>query len=117
MENVTLGQIAILIGFIITLVSGVKYILNDIGKIVEKALKPTNDRITQMEKNLSSKIEEVDMNACKNFLVAQIDMMQKGEIDAIAKERFFEQYEHYIKLGGNSYIKNEVDNLKKIGRL
>lgn len=117
MENITLGQIAVAIGFITALVGGVKYVLNDIGKIVEKALKPTNDRITQMEKNLSEKIEEVDMNACKNFLVAQIDMMQKGEIDAIAKERFFEQYEHYIKLGGNSYIKNEVDNLKKQGRL
>ena len=31
------------------------------------------------------------------------------------KQRFWEEYEHYISAGGNSYIKEWVDRLKKKG--
>lgn len=118
MENITLGQISIAIAFIVTFIGGVKYILNDMNKVVEKALKPTNGKIDGLEKTLKDEISKSDMNATKNFLVARISDLKAGvKLDDITLERFWEQYEHYINLGGNSYIKNEVEKLKKEGVL
>lgn len=118
MENITLGQISITITFVVAFIGGVKYILNDMNKVVEKALKPTNDKIDKLESNLKSEISKSDMNSTKNFLVARISEIKANQpLDDISKERFWEQYEHYINLGGNSYIKNEVERLKKEGKL
>ena len=68
--------------------------------------------------NLSGKVDDVDMNSCKNFLVRFLaDAEQGNEIDEIEKERFYEVYEHYTKKGGNSYIHDKYDKLKKSGKL
>ena len=118
MENWTLAQISVGIAFIVTLIGGFKYIANDLKKVTEKALKPTNDKIDNMEKHLTAEIKKTDMNATKNFLVRTLHDLKRGEqIDDISKERFFEQYEHYKEIGGNSYIANEVNKLQKEGRL
>lgn len=118
MEHITIGQISIAIAFIVTFVGGVKYIVSDIKKITENALKPTNDKIDRMEERLTSEIQKSDMNATKNFLVARLDELKNGQLlDGVSKERFFEQYEHYKNLGGNSYISNEVERLRKDGKL
>lgn len=118
MEGITLGQISLAIGFIVAFVGGVKYILSDMKKITEKALKPTNDKIDAMEKRLTKEIQKSDLNATKNFLVARLQDLKDGHgLDDISKERFFEQYEHYKSLGGNSYISNEVDRMRKEGKL
>lgn len=118
MEQITLGQISLAIGFVVAFVGGVKYILTDMKKITEKALKPTNDKIDSLEKNLSHQIKQTDLNATKNYLVARLQEMKSGqELDDISKERFFEQYKHYQQLGGNSYIENEVNRMQKEGKL
>ena len=58
------------------------------------------------------------MATSKNFLVAKIAEVDKGnKLDEIEKERFWEQYEHYSKIGGNSYIQRKVDELKESGKL
>ena len=38
-------------------------------------------------------------------------------LDDISKQRFYEQYEHYTRLGGNSYVSSEVERLRKEGKL
>lgn len=107
MENITLGQISIWLAFAVALYGSVKFIVNEVTGAVNKGLEPIN-----------AKIDEVDLNATKNFLVSQIRDIVKGEeLDDISRERFFEQYEHYTKLGGNSYILREVEKLKKEGKL
>lgn len=119
MEELTLGQISLTIAFIVALVGGVKYVLNDMKKIMDKALKPTNDKIDHIEKKLTDEMNKIDMNATKNFLVSRLHEIKKNDdvLDDVTKERFFEQYEHYKNLGGNSYIANEVERLRKEGRL
>lgn len=117
MDNITLGQISVAIAFIVALVGGVKYILTDMKKITERALKPTNDKIDNMEKNLKYEIQKSDLNATKNYLVSTLHDIKNVGISDISKQRFFEQYEHYKDLGGNSYITNEVDRLRKEGKL
>jgi len=112
MEEITLGQISNLMVWVIGFGGSTLAIITAIKKAVASAFKPVN-----------AKIDNVDMNATKNFLVRCIADMDRHEIDAVTKMRFYEQYEHYSKpkseggLGGNSYIKDEVERLKKEGKL
>lgn len=118
MENITIGQIALIIAFIVALIKGIEYLYTLVSKGATKwvnaCLNPINDNIN----NLSNKIDTADMNATKNFLVRFLaDVEQGNEIDEIEKERFYEEYKHYTDLGGNSYIKDKVEKLKKDGKL
>lgn len=107
MENITIGQISIWLAFVVALYTSVKFIVKEVSTAVDKGLEPINE-----------KISEVDLNATKNFLVSALDDINRGEvIEAVKKQRFYEQYEHYTKLGGNSYIVAEVDRLKKENKL
>ena len=117
MENITLGQISVAIAFFVALVGGVKYILTDMKKITERALKPTNDKIDKMSESLKKEIQKSDLNATKNYLVSTLHDINNETINEVSKQRFFEQYEHYESLGGNSYIHNEVERLRKEGKL
>lgn len=118
MENITIGQIALIIAFLVAFIKGIEYLYGLASKGATKwlnnCLKPINDSIN----NLSKKIDNVDMNACKNFLVRVLaDIEQNNEIDETERERFWEMYEHYIKNGYNGYIKDKVEKLKKAGKL
>lgn len=89
---------------------------------IKKALRTlfdaqTKDLQSRLDKQEAA-INRVDMENCKNFLVSFLSKVDKGnEVDEIEKERFWEQYEHYSNLGGNSYIKNKVEALCKKGLL
>lgn len=118
MENITIGQIALIIAFIVAFLKGIEYLYSLVSKGATKwlnsCLEPINDSIN----NLSDKIDDVDMNACKNFLVRFLsDVEQENIIDETEKERFYEQYEHYIGNGHNGYIKDKVEKLRKLGKL
>ena len=78
---------------------------------VKKAIKP-------MLKPLEEKIDAVDMETCKNFLVHILaEIEHGGDMDEIEIERFREVMEHYTKLGGNSYIKAKIKRLEEAGKL
>ena len=106
MDNITLGQISNLMVWVIGFGGSTIAIITAIKKAVASAFKPINN-----------KIDNVDMNSTKNFLVRCIADMERHEIDQVTKMRFYEQFEHYQKLGGNSYITSEVERLKKEGKL
>lgn len=118
MENITLGEISNVLVFIAgILASGgsiAVFFSKRFGKIISDQLKPTNDKID----TLQSSISEVDMSNCKNYLVQIISILEAGgTVDKVALERFWENYDHYIELGGNSYIHTAVERLKKEGKL
>jgi rRNA pseudouridine-1189 N-methylase Emg1 (Nep1/Mra1 family) len=122
MENITLGQIAAGIGIILVIAGGYKKLYDAIkdnlekivSKIVADLLQPISDSILEINQRLSV----VDMESTKNFLVRCIADMERGEeMSETENERFWEQYDYYIKAGGNTYIKNKVEKLKKEGRL
>lgn len=107
MENITIGQISIWLAFAVALYTSVKFIVKEVSTAVDKGLQPINE-----------KIDDVDMNATKNFLVSALDDINRGEsVEAVKKQRLYEQFEHYQKLGGNSYITAEIERLKKEGKL
>lgn len=108
MGELTLNQLRDFMLWLIAFVTAVFTIIKGVNAGVEKALKPIND-----------KVDRVDKNATMNYLVARIDDIDEGKkIDGVNRKRFFEEYEHYTKdLQGNSYIKEEVERLKREKKL
>ena len=114
MENITLGQIGGAVAFLVALISGVGFISARVQKAVQNALHDQMGNIDKRFDTLEAKMQSVDMESTKNFLVSVLTEMDKGQwVDEIERERFWEQYEHYSKIGGNSYIKRKVEELKE----
>lgn len=118
MEGLTLGEINGAITFIAGLLGSVGvialYVNKHLGKIIQENLEPTNRKIDK----LTEQVEDVDMANCKNFLVQVISDLEAGRsVDKVVQERFYEEYDHYTKLGGNSYIHTAIEKLKKKGKI
>ena len=63
---------------------------------------------------LSSRLDDVSMDECKNFLVSAIGDIDSGrEVDSVELQRFWELYDFYTMHGGNSYIREKVNKLKE----
>lgn len=117
MENITIGQIGLAVTFLVGLVSGIGYLHKQMKVWIADALSDQLKAIDDKLNELNGHIDDVDMNATKNFLVARLADLEKHELEEIELERFYEQYGHYHKLGGNSYIDQRVQKLKSMGKL
>lgn len=117
MENITLGQIGLAVTFVVGLITGIGYLGKHVKTWIADALKEQLDDINEKITELSGKIDDVDMNATKNFLVARLSEIEQSQLNEIEAERFWEQYEHYHSIGGNSYIDQKVEKLKSMGKL
>lgn len=107
MEQITLEDIYRVAGFIVAFGGSIAAIITGVKKVVGKLLEP-----------MAKKIDAVDLENCKNYLVTFLASCERGEAhDEIELERFHEQLEHYKKLGGNSYIHAKVEKLKTNGKL
>lgn len=104
MENVTLGQAFDTIKFIVEFVGIIITILVGSKKIINKQLEPIN-----------KKIDKIDENQCRNFLVDFLADVDKGiEKDEVQTKRAYEVYEHYTEdLHKNSYIHDKWERLMK----
>ena len=118
MAQITLGDIGTFAAFFVTLVGSCAGIYELIKKALKKMFKEqTEGLVAQLDENKKA-IKQVDMENCKNFLVSFLAKADKdNNLDEIEVERFWEQYEHYSNMGGNSYIKSKVDKLKSVGKL
>ena len=107
MENITIGQITTIVVGIGALISGVEFLLIRFNKLFDTKLKPINTRLN-----------EIELSSDKNFIVRFLaDIEQGNAVDEVELERFYEIYQRYIELGGNSYIKRRFDKLKEEGKL
>ena len=118
-KNVTLLDISVIVLFIVGLIRGVQELKKSIKEFLEKLLadqfKAVNDNLNDMQ----SSINALDKQACKNFLVRYLADIERGDIIYDSeKQRFWEEYDHYIKdLGENSFVKEWVARLKEEGKL
>lgn len=125
MESITIGQIAVAVAFIAALITGGVKIKDAVKKWLEALLKEKFDQASKETKALSDKIQRienqlcnVDLENCKNYLVTFLAEVERRDIkDEIEIQRFYEEYEHYIDHGGNSYVKEKVAKLKSKGLL
>ena len=77
----------------------------------------TNKRIRK-QKDIITLIEKVELANGKNYLVQALAKIESGqELTPVEKERFWENYDRYVELGGNSYIHSTTERFKKEGKL
>ena len=125
MEQITLGQVALGITFLVGLITGITFLHKQMRTGMKTLLKDEFERLDGKFKDLNAKIAEidqrldkVDQESCKNFLVGRLAEIEKGSpLGDVETERFWEQYQHYVESGGNSYIKRKVEQLKEDGKL
>jgi hypothetical protein len=107
MSDVTIGQLLDWLEFVLKVAAALGAVIVGVKKAIKPLLAP-----------IEKKIDSVDMEHTKNYLVRFLAEVERSqEHDEIEIERFHEQYEHYIKIGGNSYIKAKVEKLKGAGML
>lgn len=120
------GAILAIVAGLVAFIKGCEYLIQKsskaFGKMVEVNLKPVNDRIDTLIKEVRSVEDQAynaDLNSCKNFLVRFLaDIEQDQPVDEVERMRFWETYHRYtVELGQNSYIKEKVANLKAQGKL
>ena len=117
-ENITLGVISASVIFLAGLIGGIKYLRKVLKESLTEMFKDQFEAINPKLDAMDGKIERVDMQSCKNFLVRFLADVERGDMTHLSEiQRFWEEYEHYLKEGGNSYIKEWVEKLKKEGKL
>jgi len=116
LESISLGDISIAVTFLVGLIGGIGYLHNSLKKWITEVMKEQMEKFDSDIKDINDRLDKVDLQSCKNFLVRCIADFENGQqISETELERFYEQYEYYEKHGGNSYIKQKVEKLKAKG--
>ena len=126
-ENITLGQILTTLTFIGLFIGSIVTIIKYFKNVIDKILKPTTDEInnlsltlkeemTQLKEEVNEKLDSIDENQCKNYLVRSLADLERGvKLDEVEIKRMYDAYDHYCNdLKGNSYIHSKWD--KVMGR-
>lgn len=95
------------------IVAGISIIGILITNICNLVINSKNIRKQEFEKE----INQVQIDNCKNYLVQAIAKADSKGLTKVEQERYFENYDKYIELGGNSYIHAETERLKREGKI
>lgn len=116
MENLTFSDVSTALTVLVGFIGSVGYLRTKMKKWIKSAFDDSD--LNKELKEVSDRLCKVDMESCKNYLVVTISGIEKGHhLCDIEHERFWEQYEHYQKIGGNSYISRKVEQLKEEDRI
>lgn len=119
MDGITLGEISNVLVFIAGILTAggaiAGFMSKRFSKVMKDELKPLNNKIDEV----SERVKQVDIDNCKNYLQQAISSIDAGEkLDSAARERFYENYDHYTKdLHLNSWVHKEKERLEKEGKL
>ena len=120
-KELTLEQVGIIIVFILGLIIGIRELKKEVKVALSESLKDQFDKVNNKLDDMQSKINKIDEQTCKNFLVRYLADIERGTyIYDDEKQRFWEEYDHYKDpngVDGNSYIKEWVERLKTEGKL
>jgi hypothetical protein len=128
-NDVTIGNFAARLGTIVAIIGGFAFLYAKLKEVIEDVIKKMLEPITESISTLTGRIDTIEssietglevaaMESCKNYLVACLGELEKGdELSEAEKERFGEQYDYYLKHGGNSYIRGKAETYKAQGKL
>lgn len=124
--NITVAEavVAILatVAALVAFLKGIEYLWKKAVGIVhgwfseglEEGFKPVNQKLTE----LTNDTQQLRLSVCKNYIVRFLaDLEQGQEVDEVERQRFYENYDLYISLGGNSYLKDKVERMRKEKKL
>lgn len=116
--EITLGQIYDCLIFIGGLIGAVIVILKYLKSMKDAILKPINQKLEKMDKDHFEKIKNLELNSIKTDLVNFInDIEHNVPKSQIQKMNAHELYDRYSELGGNSYVHDHWERLKKEGKV
>lgn len=101
-----------------TLSSNKKNNIKDIEENIKKNLKQVESNLKADNSKIRTQLKEETLSRCKVDLINTMSRIQNG-YDPTEEERriLIEEKETYNHLGGNSYVDDMFDRLKKAGRL
>ena len=117
-EALTIKDISLGLTMIVGLLTSTTFINKTlkewISKMFNEKVEPFNEKLDELDE----KISRVDLETCKNYITRSLADLEKGNgLSDTELERLWEQYEHYIDNGGNSYIKHRVEKLQQENKL
>jgi len=117
MENLTLGELAKVLTFLIGLIGSIKYIKNgtvkSISKVIDNRLEPIKKEI----KDLREETTKNNLSSLKTDLINLMELADKKAISTEQKIRAHELYDYYFQHGGNSYVHDKWERLIKENKL
>ncbi len=118
MGEITLNDLAGVLAFIAGLGGSIVAILAGIKKVLKKLFDEQLKGISIRLDKTDERIEKIDSDNCKNFLVQTLSAAERGEtLTTEEKIRLAENFQHYTDAGGNSYIKDWHQRLKNAGKI
>ena len=106
MENITLGQIAKVLAFIVALIGSIAYLKKALISAFNKLLEP-----------IKKEIKKNNLSNTKTNLINFMELADKKEISSEQKLISYELYDDYCQHGGNSFVHDKWEKLKKEGKL
>ena len=124
MESITLGQVAKGLAFIVALIGSVVYLkkgtIKGLSKVIDKQLESIKAEIEEIKKEIQDVKKETSKNnlsGIKTDLINFMELADKKTISTEQKIRSYELYDYYCQHGGNSYVHDKWEKLKKEGKL
>lgn len=106
MENITLGQIAKVLAFIVALIGSIAYLKKALISALNKLLEP-----------IKKEIKKNNLSNTKTNLINFMELADKRALSLEQKLICYELYDDYCQHGGNSYVHDHWEKLKKEGKL
>ena len=118
MENITLGQVAVALAFLVGLVGSILVILGYVKKISNKLLEPISNQLSKMDSDHLEKIKQLELTSIRTDLVNFInDVEHDVQKSQIQRMNAHELYDRYRQLGGNSYVHDHWEALVRAGKI
>lgn len=95
-------------------------IITSLGVIANTIItkRVSNSEVLKRIKKLEKKIEDVEINQIKQYLIRAMSYMEKESIDKEELMYFYEQYDRYTNhFHKNSYVHDKYQNLRKSSKL
>ena len=106
MDNITLGQIKDILLWIVAFATAIGTLYGLLMKGFGKLVQPIKDDIR------NERIERL-----KSDLTTFLYLAERSDLTNDQKLRAHEEYDMYIKLGGNSWVHDRFESLKKEGKI
>ena len=118
MSEITLGDIATALAFLVALGGSIVAIVVAIKKVLKNLFDEQFKAIVERLNKTDERIKSLDSDNCKNFLVQTLSAAERGEkLTTEERMRLAEEFQHYTDGGGNSYIKEWHERLKGEGKI
>ena len=113
MENLTLGEISKTLAFIVALIGSIVYLKKAIIDALDKLLQPIKKEIKEVKEETTKN----NLSSIKTDLINLMELADRKEISAEQKMRSYELYDYYGQHGGNSYVHDKWERLRKEGKI